>query len=55
MRACLMKLGHFSIIRVAFKILPETTRELMPLAAVLCMFSIIYGGSSPFMPRTPST
>ncbi len=40
----LMKLGHFSIIRVAFEILPETTRELMPLAAVLCVFSILYGG-----------
>ena len=39
-----MKLGHFSIIRVAFEVLPETTRELMPIAAVLCMFSIIYGG-----------
>jgi len=40
----LMKLGHFSIIRVAFEILPETTRELMPIAAVLCIFSIMYGG-----------
>ena len=40
----LMKLGHFSIIRVAFEILPDTTRELMPIAAVLCIFSIIYGG-----------
>ena len=40
----LMKLGHFSIIRVAFEILPETTRELMPIAAVLCIFSIVYGG-----------
>src|SRR6267143_2067832 len=40
----LMKLGHFSIIRVAFEILPETTRELMPIAAVLCMFNIVYGG-----------
>jgi NADH-quinone oxidoreductase subunit M len=40
----LMKLGHFSIIRVAYEILPDTTRELMPIAAVLCMFSIIYGG-----------
>ena len=40
----LMKLGHFSIIRVAFEILPETTRELMPIAAFLCIFSIIYGG-----------
>ena len=39
-----MKLGHFSIIRVAFEILPETTRELMPIAAVLCIFSIMYGG-----------
>ena len=40
----LMKLGHFSIIRVAWEILPDTTRELMPIAAVLCIFSIIYGG-----------
>lgn len=40
----LMKLGHFSIIRVAWEILPETTRELMPIAAVLCVFSILYGG-----------
>ncbi|WP_447978944.1 complex I subunit 4 family protein [Candidatus Nitrospira bockiana] len=40
----LMKLGHFSIIRVAYEILPQTTRELMPIAAVLCVFSIIYGG-----------
>ncbi|WP_447973710.1 complex I subunit 4 family protein [Nitrospira sp. Kam-Ns4a] len=40
----LMKLGHFSIIRVGYEILPETTRELMPIAAVLCIFSIIYGG-----------
>jgi NADH-quinone oxidoreductase subunit M len=47
----LMKLGHFSIIRVAFEILPETTRELMPIAAVLCMFSIIYGGFVAFYAR----
>jgi NADH-quinone oxidoreductase subunit M len=40
----LMKLGHFSIIRVAFEILPQTTRELMPIAAILCVFSIMYGG-----------
>lgn len=40
----LMKLGHFSIIRVAFEILPETTRELMPIAAILCIFSMLYGG-----------
>ncbi|MEC4673055.1 MAG: NADH-quinone oxidoreductase subunit M [Nitrospirota bacterium] len=40
----LMKLGHFSIIRVAFEILPETTRELMWIPAILCVFSIIYGG-----------
>jgi NADH-quinone oxidoreductase subunit M len=40
----LMKLGHFSIIRVAYEILPEATRELMPIAAVLCVFSIVYGG-----------
>jgi NADH-quinone oxidoreductase subunit M len=40
----LMKLGHFSIIRVGYEILPETTRELMPIAAVLCILSIVYGG-----------
>ena len=40
----LMKLGHFSIIRVAYEIMPETTRELIPIAAILCVFSIIYGG-----------
>src|SRR5438094_3282884 len=40
----LMKLGHFSIIRIAFEILPETTHELMPIAAVLCIFNIFYGG-----------
>jgi NADH-quinone oxidoreductase subunit M len=40
----LMKLGHFSIIRVAYEILPQSTRELMPIAAILCVFSIIYGG-----------
>jgi NADH-quinone oxidoreductase subunit M len=47
----LMKLGHFSIIRVAYEILPETTRELMPIAAVLCVFSIIYGGFVAFYAR----
>jgi len=47
----LMKLGHFSIIRVAFEILPETTRELMPIAAVLCMFSIVYGGFVAFFAK----
>ena len=40
----LMKLGHFSIIRICYDLLPETTRELMPIAAVLCVFSILYGG-----------
>lgn len=40
----LMKLGHFSIIRVAFEILPDSTREWMWVAAVLCVFSIVYGG-----------
>jgi NADH-quinone oxidoreductase subunit M len=47
----LMKLGHFSIIRIAYEILPETTRELMPIAAVLCIFSIIYGGFVAFHAR----
>lgn len=40
----LMKLGHFSIIRVGYEILPDATRELMPIAAILCVFSIVYGG-----------
>jgi NADH-quinone oxidoreductase subunit M len=40
----LMKLGHFSIIRVAFEILPDATHKWMWVAAVLCVFSIIYGG-----------
>lgn len=47
----LMKLGHFSIIRVAWEILPDATRELMPIAAVLCVFSIIYGGFVAFYAR----
>ena len=40
----LMKLGHFSIIRIDFTLFPEATKEWMPLAAVLCVFSIVYGG-----------
>ncbi len=40
----LMKLGHFSIMRVAFFLFPEATREWMPLAALLCVGSIVYGG-----------
>ena len=47
----LMKLGHFSIIRVAWEILPDTTRELMPIAAVLCVFSIVYGGFVAYFAR----
>ncbi len=40
----LMKLGHFSIIRVGYTLFPEAAREWMPLAAILCVFSIVYGG-----------
>jgi len=40
----LMKLGHFSIIRVAFFLFPHATKEWMPLAALLCIGSIVYGG-----------
>ncbi len=40
----LMKLGHFSIIRTCFQILPDTTRDLMVVAAILCVGSILYGG-----------
>jgi NADH-quinone oxidoreductase subunit M len=47
----LMKLGHFSIIRTCFQILPDTTRDLMPIAAVLCIFSILYGGYVAFYAR----
>jgi NADH-quinone oxidoreductase subunit M len=47
----LMKLGHFSIIRVGYYILPDATREWMPLAAILCVFSIIYGGLVAFFQR----
>ena len=47
----LMKLGHFSIIRTGFQILPETTHDLMPIAAILCIFSILYGGYVAFYAR----
>lgn len=47
----LMKLGHFSIIRVAYTILPDATQEWMPLAAFLCVFSIIYGGLVAFFQK----
>ncbi len=40
----LMKLGHFSIIRIGYTLFPEATKEWMPLAAILCIFSIVYGG-----------
>ena len=40
----LMKLGHFSIIRTCFQILPDTTHDLMPIAAILCILNILYGG-----------
>jgi NADH-quinone oxidoreductase subunit M len=47
----LMKLGHFSIIRICFEIMPDLTRQLMPIAAILCIFSIIYGGFVAFYAR----
>jgi NADH-quinone oxidoreductase subunit M len=47
----LMKLGHFSIIRVGFTLLPDATKEWMPLAAVLCVFSIVYGGLVAYFQR----
>lgn len=40
----LMKLGHFSIIRVGYTLFPEATKEWIPLAAILCIFNIVYGG-----------
>jgi NADH-quinone oxidoreductase subunit M len=47
----LMKLGHFSIIRVAYEILPDTTKQWLIVAAVLCVFSIIYGGLVAYFQR----
>ncbi len=47
----LMKLGHFSIIRICYEIMPDLTRELMPIAAILCIFSILYGGFVAFYAR----
>ncbi|MBI3994809.1 MAG: NADH-quinone oxidoreductase subunit M [Nitrospirae bacterium] len=47
----LMKLGHFSIIRVGYTLFPEATRDWMPLAAVLCVFSIVYGGLVAYFQR----
>jgi NADH-quinone oxidoreductase subunit M len=47
----LMKLGHFSIIRTDFQILPETTYSLMPIAAILCIGSILYGGYVAYFAR----
>jgi NADH-quinone oxidoreductase subunit M len=47
----LMKLGHFSIIRVGYTLFPEATKVWMPLAAVLCVFSIVYGGLVAYFQR----
>ncbi len=47
----LMKLGHFSIIRVGYWLFPQTTQEWAWLIAILCVFSIIYGGLVAFFQR----
>jgi NADH-quinone oxidoreductase subunit M len=47
----LMKLGHFSIIRVGYWLFPQTTQEWAFLIAILCVFSIIYGGLVAFFQR----
>jgi len=47
----LMKLGHFSILRVAYWLFPQTTKEWAFLIAILCVFSIIYGGLVAFFQR----
>jgi len=47
----LMKLGHFSIIRVGYWLFPQTTKEWAGLIAILCVFSIIYGGLVAFFQR----
>ena len=47
----LMKLGHFSILRVGYWLFPQTTKEWAFLIAILCVFSIIYGGLVAFFQR----
>ena len=47
----LMKLGHFSIIRVAYYLFPEATHDWLQLVAILCIFSILYGGLVAFFQR----
>ena len=47
----LKKLGHFTIIRICFYLFPETTREWMPVVAILCMVNIFYGGLVAFLQK----
>ncbi|MBI5855569.1 MAG: hypothetical protein HZB35_10155 [Nitrospirae bacterium] len=36
---------------ILYEIFPDATRELMPIAAILCIFSILYGGLVAFYAR----
>jgi len=47
----LKKLGHFSIIRIAFTLFPEATVKWMPVIAVLCVINIFYGGFVAFLQK----
>lgn len=40
----LAKLGHFAVIRIAFLLFPEATREFLPWVAVLALINILYAG-----------
>ena len=47
----LKKLGHFSIIRIAFTLFPEATMKWMPIIALLCVINIFYGGFVAFLQK----
>ncbi|MEK7748023.1 MAG: NADH-quinone oxidoreductase subunit M [Nitrospirota bacterium] len=47
----LKKLGHFSMIRIAFTLFPEATAKWMPVVAVVCVVNILYGGLVAFLQK----
>ncbi|MEK7285877.1 MAG: NADH-quinone oxidoreductase subunit M [Nitrospirota bacterium] len=47
----LKKLGHFSMIRIAFTLFPEATAKWMPVIAVICVLNILYGGLVAFLQK----
>ncbi len=40
----LAKLGHFAVLRIAFLLFPEATREFLPFVAALALINILYAG-----------